>query len=145
MGKKLMIVTLILAFVLTAGAALADKPSATVSMEITSAAVGLGASGGQGVLTYQGKTYTFRVRGFDKLALGMQKMSVNGDVYNLTKLSDLAGKYKKAEPASITFIEGKKDLVMQNGKGVTINLKGKEKGLSLNLIKEGLTISDVKP
>ena len=144
MYKKLFIATLVLAFVITASAALADEPSATVSMDITSAAVGLGASGGQGVITYQGKTYTFKVKGFDKLALGVQKISVNGDVYNLTKLSDLEGKYKKAEPASITFIKGKKDLVMQNGKGVTINLKGKEKGLSLNVVKEGLTIFKVK-
>jgi hypothetical protein len=145
MHKKLLVAALVLAVVLSAGAALADEPSATVSMEITSAAIGLGATGGQGVLTYQGKTYTFKVKGFDKLALGMQKVSVNGDVYNLTKLSDLEGKYKKAEPAGITFIKGKKDLVIQNGKGVTINVKGKEKGLSLNVVKEGLTIFKIKP
>lgn len=140
-----MVAALVLAVILPVGSALADEPSGTISMEITSAAVGLGASGGQGVLTYEGKTYTFKVKGFEKLALGMEKLSVNGDVYKLTKLSDLEGKYKKAVPAGLTFIKGKKDLVIQNDKGVTINLKAKEKGLSLDVVKEGLTISKVKP
>ena len=145
MYKRLMVATMVLAMVLAAGAALADEPSATVSMEIKSAAVGVGAIGGQGVLTYQGKTYNFKVKGFEKLAVGMEKLSVNGDVYKLTKLSDLEGKYRKAEPAGLTFIEGEKDLVIQNKKGVTINLKAKEKGLSLDVVKEGLVIKDVKP
>ena len=145
MYKKLLVLTMALALALATGTAMADEPSATVSMEITSAAVGMGALGGQGVLTFQGKTYNFKVKGFQKLALGMKKLSVDGDVYNITKLSDLEGKYKKAEPTGLTFIEGKKDLVLQNDKGVTINLKGKAKGLSLDVVKEGLVISKIKP
>jgi hypothetical protein len=145
MYKIILVAALALAVVLPAGAALADEPSGTISMEITSAAVGVGVSGGQGVLTYQGKTYIFNIKGFEKLAVGMKKVSVNGDVYKLTKLSDLEGKYKKAEPAGLTFIKGKKDLVIQNDKGVTINIKAKEKGLSLDIAKEGLTISKIKP
>lgn len=145
MYKKIMVTTLALALVLAAGAALADEPSATVSMEITSAAVGVGAIGGQGVLTYEGKTYNFKVKGFEKLALGMEKLSVNGDVYKLTQLSNFEGKYKEAEPKGLTFIEAEKDLVIQNDKGVVINLKAKEKGLSLDIVKEGLVISKIKP
>ena len=145
MYKKLLILALVLAMALTAGTASADEPSATVSMEIASAAVGLGAAGGQGVLTFQGKTYNFRVKGFQKLAVGMKKMSVDGDVYKLTKLADFEGKYKEAEPTGLTFIKGEKDLVLQNDKGVTINLKGKAKGLSMDMVKDGLVISKVKP
>lgn len=145
MYKKILVAALVLALVLPAGAALADEPSGTISMEITSAAVGVGVSGGQGVLTYQGKTYLFNIKGFEKLAVGMKKVSVNGDVYKLTKLSDLEGKYKKAEPAGLTFIKGEKDLVVQNDKGVTINIQAKAKGLSLDIAKEGLTITKIKP
>jgi hypothetical protein len=145
MYKKLMVATLVLAMVLAAGAALADEPSGTISMEIGSAAAGIGPVWGQGVLTYQGTTYQFKVRGFEKFAVGGEKLSVDGDVYNLTKVSDIEGKYKKAEPAGLTFIEGKKDLVIQNGKGVTINLKGKAKGVSLDVVKTGLVIKKLKP
>ena len=86
----------------------------------------------------------FKVKGFKKFALGREKLDVNGDVYNLKQLSDLAGKYKKAEPAGLTFIKGEKDLVIQNEKGVVINVKGKEYGLQLDLTKDGLTIKDIK-
>ncbi|MEJ2070349.1 MAG: hypothetical protein P8X65_11900 [Syntrophobacterales bacterium] len=144
MYKKLLIAALALAFVLAAGAALADEPSGTLSIELTSTAVGVGKITGQAVLTFQGTTHLVKVTGFEKLALGRKKLSVNGDVYNLKNLSDFYGKYKKALPAGLTFIKGKADLVIQNDKGVTINVKGKEKGLSLDIAKGGLIIKEVK-
>ena len=128
MRKKLLVLALVLAFVLAAGAALADEPSGTISMEVVSTTVGVGPSWGQAVLTFQGKTHLFKVRGFKMLSVGREKLSVNGDVYKLTNLSDLPGRYKKVETAGLTFIGRPSDLVLQNEKGVTIDVKGKEKG-----------------
>jgi hypothetical protein len=96
------------------------------------------------VLTFQGKTHLFKVRGLKMLSVGREKLSVEGDVYKLTDLSDLTGKYRKVETAGLTFIDRPSDLVIRNDKGVTINIKGKEKGVSLDLVREGLTIKPAK-
>jgi hypothetical protein len=100
----------------------------------------MGASWGQAVLTFQGKTHLFRVRGLKVLSVGIRTMELNGDVYNLKHLTDLAGTYQKADPAGLTFIVGEKGLVIRNDRGVVINIKGKTSGLNLDLIQEGLTI-----
>jgi hypothetical protein len=140
MHKKLLVMALVLAMVFSAGAALADTPSGTISIELNSASALMGASWGQAVLTFQGKTHLFQVKGLKVLSVGLRKLSLNGDVYQLTKLLDLAGTYQKADPAGLTFIVGERGLVIRNDKGVTINIKGTAKGLNLDLVKEGLTI-----
>jgi hypothetical protein len=80
------------------------------------------------------------VRGLKVLSVGVRKLSVGGDVYNLKSLNDLAGTYQKADPAGLTFIVGEKGMVIRNDKGVTINFAGLQKGLNLDLVKEGLTL-----
>jgi hypothetical protein len=140
MHKKLLVMALVLAVVLSAGAALAEAPSGTISIELNSASALIGASWGQSVLTFQGKTHLFQVKGLKVLSVGLRKLSLNGDVYSLTNLLDLAGTYQKADPAGLTFIVGERGLVIRNAKGVTINIKGLAKGLNLDLVKEGLTI-----
>jgi hypothetical protein len=144
MQKKLLVVALVLAFVLTAGAALADTPSGTISIELNSASALMGASWGQAVLTFEGKTHLFKVRGLKVLAVGLTKLSVGGDVYNLKNLADMTGTFQKADPAGLTFIVGERGLVVQNQKGVTVNFKGLRKGLGLDLVKEGLVVEPAK-
>ena len=144
MHKKLLVVALVLAFVLAAGAALADQPSGTISMEVVSTSVGVGPSWGQAVLTFQGKTHLFKVRGFKMLSVGRERMSVGGDVYKLTNVSDLNGTYKRVQTGGLTFIASPSDMVLQNEKGVTIDVKGKEKGLSLDITDQGLNIKPAK-
>jgi hypothetical protein len=140
MYKKLLVVALVLALALTAGTALAQTPSGTISIMLNSASAVMGASWGQAVLTFQGKTHLFRVRGLKVLSVGIRTLELNGDVYNLKTLTDLAGTYQKADPAGITFIVGEKGLVIRNSRGVTINIKGLQKGLNVDLVQEGLTI-----
>jgi len=104
----------------------------------------MGASWGQGVLTFQGRTYAFKVKGLKVLSVGIKKASANGDVYKLTNANDLGGTYKKASQGGLTFIKGKKGVVVQNDKGVVINVLGTLKGLDLGLVKGGLTIRQIK-
>ena len=162
MSKKLLVMALVTALVLAAGAALAqeapkqapqpptppvaktEEPCCTISIIDVSQAIGVGPVWGQGVITYGDKTHLFKIKGFEKFAVGREKMRVNGDVYRLKKLDDLAGKYRKADPAGITFIAKPKGLVIQNEKGVVIDLAGKEHGLQLDLTKDGLTIKDIQ-
>jgi hypothetical protein len=144
MYKKFLVVALVLAFALTASSAFADEPSGTISIKLTSASAVLGASWGEGVLTFGAKTYAFKVKGLKVLSVGITKASANGDVYKLTNAADLAGTYKEASRAGLTFIKGEKGIVVQNAKGVVINVKATAKGLSLGLVEGGLTIEDVK-
>jgi hypothetical protein len=145
MYKKFLVVALVLALALTAGSVFADEPSGTISIKLTSASAILGASWGHGVLTYGGRTYSFEVKGLKVLAVGITKASVDGEVYKLTQVTDLAGTYKDASQAGLTFFKkGEKDIVVQNEKGVVINVKGTATGMNLGLVEGGLTIKDVK-
>jgi hypothetical protein len=130
---------LALAIVMTAGAALAEPPSGTISIKLNSASAMMGASWGQAVLTFQGRTHLFRVRGLKVLSVGIRRLALSGDVYSLTNINDLAGTYQKADPAGLTFIVGERGPVIRNDKGVTINLVARQKGLNLDLVQEGLT------
>ncbi|MBM4284203.1 MAG: hypothetical protein FJ128_02985 [Deltaproteobacteria bacterium] len=144
MFRKLMVMALVLGLVFTALPVRAAKPDATISIEFTTAAAGLGAAWGRGVVTYGDKTYQFQVRGIQVLAAGITRLSVNGEVYNLKNIDDLVGLYKKADPRGITFIEADRGMVVTNEKGVTLNLKAVQKGLELDLVKTGLTVRKVK-
>jgi len=139
MYKKLLALALALAIIMTAGAALADTPSGTISIRLNSASAVMGASWGQAVLTFQGRTHLFRVRGLKVGSVGVRRLSLTGDVYNLTNVNDLSGIYQKADPAGLTFIVGDRGLVIRNDKGVTINLAARQTGLNLDLAQEGLT------
>ena len=145
MYRKLLVVTVALLLALSVAPAQAQKADATISIEVLTAAAGLGASWGRGVVTYGPKTYAFKVRGLNVLTAGIQKLQANGQVFNLKAIDDLEGKYQKADKAGITFIK-KEDigLVVKNDKGVVLNLKAVKKGLELDLVSEGLTVLKVK-
>ena len=145
MYRKLLVVTVALVLALSVAPAQAQKADATISIDVHTAAAGLGASWGRGVVTYGPKTYAFKVRGLNVLTAGIQKLEANGQVFNLKAIDDLEGKYQKADKAGITFIK-KEDigLVVKNDKGVVLNLKAVKKGLELDLVSEGLTVLKVK-
>ncbi|EUK19006.1 hypothetical protein [Commensalibacter papalotli (ex Servin-Garciduenas et al. 2014)] len=77
-------------------AAASEKPSGTVNMTFHSADVGVGYTWGEGVLKYRGKSYNFRIKGGDIVALGFSKSQASGHVYNLKHLYDFAGNYASA-------------------------------------------------
>jgi hypothetical protein len=144
MYKKILVVALVLAFAFTAAPVLADEPSGTISVELTSASALLGAAWGQGVLTFGNRTYAFKVKGLKVLSVGIKKASVNGEVYNLKNAADLAGTYKEASKGGLTLVKKKGAVVVENDKGVVINVLGSVKGMDVGLAKGGLTVKDVK-
>jgi hypothetical protein len=144
MYKKLLIVALVLAFAFTTAPVLAGEPSGTISVKLTSASAVMGAAWGQGVLTFGDRTYAFKVKGLKVLSVGIKKASVNGEVYNLTNAADLAGTYKEASKGGLTLVNKKGAAVVENDKGVVINVLGSVKGMDVGLAKGGLTIKDVK-
>jgi hypothetical protein len=160
--KKLLVLALVLAFALAAGPVRADSPSGTISFEVNSltGAADMGINWVQGVLNFQGKTHTFKMKGLKTSIPGVRNFVGTGDVYNLKAAPDLAGTYQKAAPAGSTSIGGEKVLVIQNDKGVVIKIRVakkrlvgvmrtigevlKQEGVPLDLVPEGLIIEQVQ-
>ncbi len=72
--------------------------------------------------------------------MGIHKVHLVGEVYNLADVNDFAGVYFAAE-AGVTVVKGKGGLSMKNDKGVVIHLKANADGVALNLGVEGFKIT----
>ena len=115
------------------------QPVGTVAIDEKQINLGIGASWGHGVLSFQGADYKFKVKGFKALAVGVVKVSAVGDVYNMTDLSQFSGTYNAAS-ASIALAAGVGGQTLGNQNGVHINLRSTQKGVNLNLGLDGITI-----
>jgi hypothetical protein len=114
-------------------------PRGTVTIDLTSVAVGIGTTWGKGTLRYDGKAYSFSVSGMSLGNVGIATATAVGNVYNLKKPSDLAGTYAAAG-AGLTLAGGMGGITMRNDKGVIINLYTVQSGLQLNIGPQGFTI-----
>ena len=117
-------------------------PAALVSLRYKSVSLGVGASWGDGVLRYQGKSYPISISGLNLADIGASEFRGVGKVYDLTRVSDFAGTYAAAQTA-FAIRGGTADVSMRNAKGVTIVIladDGKESGTRLNLGASGVTI-----
>jgi hypothetical protein len=110
-----------------------------VTIELKHLAAGVGLEWGNGVLTYKGKKYTFKVKGVQIGAVGLSKLTARGDVYNLFSIAEFPGEYA-AVGAGAAIIKGKEGQEYANAKGVHIVFKGTEKGLNLAIGPEGFTV-----
>ena len=136
---SLAMVMLLLAVAAPGQALPPQNPSGTVSIDLTSVAVGIGASWGSGVLRYQGQTYRFSVNGLTVGDVGASSISAVGNVYYLNNPSDLAGNYA-AVGAGVTVGGGGGGVSMQNQKGVRIELYTVQQGLQLTVGPQGFNI-----
>jgi hypothetical protein len=156
MIKNFLLLALVLA---AAGPVWADQPSGTISFEVDSlpGSTDMRIGWVNGVLNFQGKPHTFKMKGLRMSVVGVRNFSAIGDVYNLKAPPDLAGTYHYAAPAGISFLDGERGLVIQNDKGVVINFRVVNKRLvgmmrtilkreyiSLDLMPEGLSIEQVQ-
>src|SRR5713226_3072331 len=128
---------IVLTFCLVAAAA--DTPSGTVSLQSTSVAAGVGVQWGEGLLTYNGKTYPFSVQGLEVIGVGYSEVKAEGIVYNLTKLADFEGVYASGE-ASATAGHGTSTVTMKNPNGVVLSLQTLQEGAKLTLAAGGVNI-----
>ena len=128
--------------VLLAGpaAARAKKPDATLTLSEGSVAVGIGFSWGKGTLSYQGKTYPFKVEGLSVGEVGMTRATAAGNVFNLKKLADFNGTYA-AGGAEGTVGGGAGISAMKNQNGVVVELKSTTQGANLKLAAEGIKLT----
>ena len=114
-------------------------PSGKVWVESKSVALGIGVSWGDGKLTFQGKDHTFSVKGLSVIDLGVSKVTANGEVFNLKKLSDFDGNYV-AGKAGATVGGGAGAVIMQNQNGVVMKLTSTSQGVQLTLAGAGVDV-----
>jgi len=116
-----------------------QAPDATFRYTGGTAAAGIGVSWGQGILTFQGKEYPFRMRGVDFGSLGGGKVSATGNVYNLKTVGAFSGTYASAS-AGAALAGGAAGTAMKNDRDVVIRMKSATEGVQLKLAVEGATI-----
>ena len=126
--------------VLTSFAVAAEKRDATLRLSFSSVAVGVGFSSGSGTLTYKGKSYPVKVKGFSVGKVGVTSSSAYGEVFNLRHLQDFNGHYDVggAGTRGVTVGSGKASTVMTNQAGVIVRLAATQQGLDVNATGGGV-------
>lgn len=117
-----------------------QAPDATATFSTTSIAVGVGYSWGQGVLSYRGRTYRFKVGGLSALGLGASTVDGTAEIYNLGQLSDFDGVYGAMGASAAIGNTGAGTGILRNTDGVELRLNTHNEGLQLNLALSGVTI-----
>lgn len=100
--------------------------TATFDLKVYALASGQETSISSGVLTYQGKSYPFTVKGIglNKNQIGAAQLVADATVYNLDKASDFEGTFF----AVSTGMEATGQARIRNNKNVLVDLKGWSKG-----------------
>jgi hypothetical protein len=122
---------------LTAGAAQAQD--ATIHFGGGSVAFLASVNWGGGTLHYHGRRIPLKVSGIGVGAIGADKFSAEGDVFNLHAAHDIAGTYT-ALNTSATAGSGEGEIDMRNEHGVEIRAHTTSAGLKLSLAPTGVLI-----
>jgi hypothetical protein len=123
------------------------QPNGTIQVATKSVAVGVGVTWGEGTLTFEGKDHSFAVKGLSLSDLGIGEATVKGNVYDLSKLGDFAGKYTPPEPrfqlggAGPSWSRSYRGMVLANDKGVVVQIWVVREGPHLRLIDNAVEVS----
>jgi hypothetical protein len=112
----------------------------TVSFRGGAFAVGIGFQWGNGILTYQGQQYPFRVTGLSVLDVGVSSITGSGRVHNLHNVADFSGNYVAAT-AGVTVAGGGSVTSLRNQNGVVIDGIATTQGVRLTLAPGGINIT----
>ena len=115
-------------------------PDATIDLSGGSVAIGVGVDWSKGTLHFKGQDIPVKVKGLSLLRVGASKMSAAGEVYNLKKTSEFAGKYT-AVAAGAALAGGGGVSAMQNQHGVVMHLRSTTVGADLDLGVKGLEVT----
>lgn len=134
-------VALVAAAALAAASTSALADSGRIYIEVLKGGWFIGASGGGGTLTFQGKRYRLSVGGASVgLVFGAAKQDLTGVVYNIRRPSDVAGVYA-AVGAGVAAGPGVGAIRLRNEKGAILELQGRQAGLMANADLSGMAIS----
>ena len=141
-GMKLAAVLIAVLMAMLPGAATPSQAQTTgsVRLHIVKAGFIIGVGGGNGVLTYRGKTYRLAVSGVGIGSLGIAAVDLVGTASNMRGPASIAGTYGGAG-AGGTFVGGAQVATLQNANGVVLQLRGAQAGFQVSLGLGGMTIS----
>jgi hypothetical protein len=112
-------------------------PSGRVTMTQTFVA---GVGVGKGVLTFQGKTYPFKLAGTVVGPGSLSRVEVEGDVYRLKNVAEFTGIYTEGTGPIGLQTSGRSNLFLENAAGVVMHLTGKTTGVTLSLGRDEIVI-----
>jgi hypothetical protein len=118
----------------------AQPPDATLTWTMVSMADGVGYGWGEGMLTFQGRVYRFRIGDLAVGEMGVSKAEATGHVYHLTRIEDFSGEYVAAS-ASAAIGGGHGIATMRNQHGVVIDLTAIDQGITIAFAVEGVKIT----
>lgn len=126
------------------GTAQEELPSGRLAFEGIAIGLGIGFTQGKGTLTFAKQNYPFVFKEFALISGGASKVDAIGVVYNLSDISDFAGRYT-AIKGSFTVIQGGGSAVMKNQNNVVIQLQTLQRGLQLTLGGSSMQIALEQP
>jgi hypothetical protein len=122
-------------------ASAAQADSGSISIRVVKGGFFVGASGGSGTLTFQGKRYRLSIGGISGgLVFGASETRLSGRVSNIRRASDVEGVYGAAG-AGAAVGAGARVITLRNAKGAVLTMSGRQVGLMANIDLSGLAIS----
>ena len=128
---------------LATGALLSPAEAATgsIAIKIVSAGFIFGASGGSGVLNFEGRQYPLRIGGISAGAtIGASGTDLVGTAYHMHSPADIEGIYS-AVGAGLSVAGGRSAAQLTNARGVVLRLRGRQIGFMFSLDLSGMQIS----
>ena len=122
--------------------AIAGKtPSGSLTLTAGQAAFIGSGTAGKGNLRFRGRNYPFAVGGLGLGGIGASSIEANGQVYNLTNISQFPGTYAQVRYGGAVGTASTGELWLQNDAGVILRLMAKRTGLMLSLGADAIVIS----
>jgi lipid-binding SYLF domain-containing protein len=137
----MMLIALLVSLTSTVLAVPTRAETGTVSVVITKAGFVVGVGGGQGILTFRGKKYPFKVRGASLGAtIGASTTKFVGKALNMNGARDIVGTYS-AVGAGAALAGGAGGVVLENASGVILQLSGPKVGVEFSASLAGVTVT----
>jgi hypothetical protein len=115
--------------------------SGTVHINIFKAGFIVGMSGGNGSLSYAGRSYPLSIGGVSLGAtIGLSKAELIGHARGLHDPSDIEGVYSGAG-AGLAIAGGGRVATLTNSKGVVLTVKGRQVGFIFSVDLSGMQVS----
>jgi len=113
------------------------RPSGSVRLDENFLA---SAGEGSGVLTFEGRSYPFKLIGSILGPGGAVRINAEGNVYKLSRVSDFAGRYNQSSGGAGLAQGGAGELWLQNQNGVIMHLYSRTSGMMLSLGREEIVV-----
>jgi lipid-binding SYLF domain-containing protein len=126
---------------LVGAVSVANADDGTIRIRIFKAGFIIGGSAGEGVLTFQGRSYPLSIGGLSYgFTFGASETHFHGTVSNIHRPSDVSGVYAQGG-AGAAAGRGAQAIILTNQKGAVLALSGEQDGLIVSLDLSGLALS----